>query len=308
MLDTVQQRNSRLAAIERLRNSSVIAYMLHDNAMIADDAIPQIYDKLQAWGRRERIDLLLHARSGAGEAVWRVLNLLREGCDHLGVIVGTKAQGTAALLALGADEIVVGPLSDLGSVESARKHPLLPRDDLNQPLPTTWHELEWLLEASGSGERPIPDALYQYIHPLAIAQLREANLLNRELTRKALGMHMPESGDRIDKIADLFNGGFHSALYTPSAAELGEMGLPVTQADSNLWRPVWEAAQLYQTAIYSEHPDAGNPLALTRYVCIIETVGRTTGLRQTFAQLEGGERVLQISWETAIKGPNTNHL
>ena len=126
MLETVSQRNALLTSIERARGSSVIAYMLHDNAMIADDALPQIYDKLQAIGRRERIDLLLYARGGVTEVAWRLLNLLRDYCDHLGVIVGTRVHGAAALLALGADEILMGPLSELGSVEGVRRHPLMP--------------------------------------------------------------------------------------------------------------------------------------------------------------------------------------
>jgi hypothetical protein len=40
-----------------------------------------------------------------------------------------------------------------------------------------------------------------------------------------------------------------------------------------------------------------------RYVCLIETVGRTTGLRQVFTHVDGQERPLQMGWETAIKGP-----
>ena len=59
LLDSVVRRNTLISNIEKARNSAVIAYMLHDNAVIADDALPQIYDKLQAMGHRERIDLLL---------------------------------------------------------------------------------------------------------------------------------------------------------------------------------------------------------------------------------------------------------
>ena len=40
-----------------------------------------------------------------------------------------------------------------------------------------------------------------------------------------------------------------------------------------------------------------------RYVCLIESIGRTTGLRQMFTHVEGQERPLQMGWETAVKGP-----
>ncbi|MDQ5824457.1 MAG: hypothetical protein M3441_09665 [Chloroflexota bacterium] len=310
MLETVQQRNTHLTAIEKARNSAVIAYVLHDNAMVADDALPQIYDKLQALGRRDRIDLLLHARGGIAEAAWRLLNLMRDYCDHLGVIVGTQVHGPASLLALGADEIVMGPLAELGSVELPRKHPLLPRDDHGQIVPAMWSEIARLLglptPAPGTGEigGTVPDSIYSYIHPLALGSIQQSDRLNRDLTRKALEMHASvDDSLQIDRIVDLFNGGFHSPLYTANRDELRELGLSVTRADDTLWRHIAEVVQHYHSTIYSERSDPVSPGALYRYVCMIESVGRCSGLHQTFMQTEAGERVVQIGWETAVKGP-----
>ncbi|HEX9989239.1 MAG TPA: hypothetical protein VGE45_12275 [Chloroflexia bacterium] len=342
MLENVEQRNTLLTSIERARNSSVIAYFLHDNAVIADDALPHLYDKLQALGKKERIDLLLYARGGMVEVCWRVINLLREHCDHLGVIVGTRAQGAAALLPLGADEIVIGPLSELGGIESARKHPLLPHDETGQSLPVTWGEMKSLIgflgagdqgsgvrgqgsgirdqgsgirdQGSAAGEDRADDrqglsaemaaALFQHVHPLVIAQLQQTDTLSREITRKALRLHMhPENAGQIEQVVDLFNGGFHSHFYTVSPRELVEIGLPVMEATGELWSSVLSLAQLYQASLYTERPDPAAPGAFFRYVCVIESVGRSTGLRQVFTQVEAQERVLQVRWETAIRSP-----
>jgi hypothetical protein len=301
--------------------------MLHDNAMVADDAIPQIYDKLQASGHRERIDLLLYARGGINEVSWRLLNMLRDFCDHLGVMVATRAQGAGALLALGADEILMGPLSELGSVEAVRKHPLMPRDDTGQPLPTTLSELNALfdyLSSKGSGVRDqtpekagepaldarhlTPDtllpAVFQHINPLVLANLKQADSLSRHVTRKALYMHMGSDDDEtVERLVDLFNGGFHSPLYTAGRSELHDAGLPVTVMEKELWSQVWSLVQLYQGALYDDRPDQSSHGNMFRYVCLIETVGRTTGLRQVFTHVDGQERPLQMGWETAIKGP-----
>ena len=74
MLDSVVQRNNLIASIERARSASLqLSYVLHDNAVIADDALPQIYDKLQTLHHQERIDLLLYARGGVTEVCWRLL-------------------------------------------------------------------------------------------------------------------------------------------------------------------------------------------------------------------------------------------
>lgn len=310
MLETVQQRNTHLTAIERARNSAVIAYVLHDNAVVADDALPQIYDKLQALGRRDRIDLLLHARGVIAEAQLRLLNLVRDYCNHLVGLVGTQVHGPASLLALGADEIVMGPLAELGSVELPRKHPLLPRDDQGQIVPAMWSEIARLLglpnAGPGAGETggTVPDSIYSYIHPLALGSIQQSDRLNRDLTRKALEMHASiDDSLQIDRIVDLFNGGFHSSLYTANRDELRELGLSVTRADDTLWRHIAEVVQHYHSTIYSERSDPVSPGALYRYVCMIESVGRCSGLHQTFMQTEAGERVVQIGWETAVKGP-----
>lgn len=303
MLDNVAQRNSLIASIEKARGSTVIAYMLHDNAMIADDALPQLYDKLQALGRRGQIDLLLLARGGVAEVCWRALNLLREYCDHLAVIVGPRVMGASTLLALGADEIVMGPLSELGSMEQARKHPLIPRDDANQPLPVTLGELR-MLGVGKSGDADIPASLYQYVNPLVIANLLQADALSRDVTRKALSMHIPaDDTDKIERLVDLFNGGFYSPAYTASRVELQNAGLPVTVPERDVWNQMWSLIQLYQGALYNDRPDQSTPGTFYRYVCIIEAIGRSTGLRQVFAHVDGQERVVQMGWETAVKGP-----
>jgi len=328
VLETVEQRNALLASIERERDSAVIAYILHDNAVIADDALPHLYDKLHALGKRPRIDLLLSARGGVPEVCWRILSLLREYCDHLGVIVSTRVQGAASLLALGADEIVMGPLSEMGGVDAIRKHPLMPRDEMGQPLPVSLGEIKSLLrflsEQSGDQEaqagstsktqNPKPKThnpglapevlsnLFQYIHPLTIAHLQQADTLSREITRKALRQHIhPENEDKTDQLVELFNGGFNSPIYTAGRSELRELGLPVEEPDKELWSSIWGLIQLYQGAIYTDRPDANVPGNFFRYICMIETAGRSTGLHQSFTQVEGQERIVQIRWETAIK-------
>ncbi|MEO8288139.1 MAG: hypothetical protein ABI670_17060 [Chloroflexota bacterium] len=330
MLETVAQRNALLTSIERARGSSVIAYMLHDNAMIADDALPQLYDKLYSLGKRDRIDLLLYARGGITEVCWRILNLVREYCDHMGVIVGTRLQGAGALLALGADEILLGPLSELGGVEAIRKHPLMPRDEMGQPLPITLSEIDSLLAyLSGgagrtisdkgrkpgetdrltAGPAPVPSpemlsTLFQHINPLVLANLQQADALARDVTRKALYMHMgADDEETVERLVDLFNGGFHSPIYTPSRAELHDAGLPVTMMNQELWSQVWSLVQLYHATLYNDRPDQSSPGSFYRYVCLIETMGRTTGLRQVFTHVDGQERPVQMGWETAVKGP-----
>jgi hypothetical protein len=180
---------------------------------------------------------------------------------------------------------------------------------MGQSLPITLSEIKGLLNLlwNYDTQHPAPDllsSLLQQIHPLAIANLQQADTLARNVSRRALQMHMhPEDTSRVESLVNLFNGGFHSPLYTAGRNELKEVGLPVTDADDELWSSIWGLVQLYQATIYNDRPDPTAPGAFFRYVCLIESEGRTTGLRQSFTQVEGQERVLQVRWETAVKGP-----
>jgi hypothetical protein len=285
----------------------LIAYFLHDNAMIADDALPQLYDKLQALGKREKIDLLLYTRGGVTEVCWRALNLVRDFCDELGVIVGTRVMGAGTVLALGANDIVMGPLSELGSMESARRHPLLPRDDAGQQIPITLGEIKALgLQHSAEDDNPggAFNALFSHIHPLVIGNLLQADALSRDVTRKALQMHIPQDDtEKIERLVDLFNGGFHSPVYTVDKTELQDAGLSITVPNKELWGQIWGLVQLYHAALYNDRPDQATPGSFFRYVCVIESQGRSTGLRQVYTHVDGMERVTQMGWETAVKGP-----
>src|SRR5439155_13520741 len=163
----------------------------------------------------------------------------------------------------------------------ARKHPLLPRDEFDQPLPISLSEIKTLVQwLSGIGDRgsgvgaqadPIPDLrslIPASIHPLALANLLQADTLAREVSRKALRMHMhPDDENRVERLVDLFNGGFHSPMYTAGRAELHQAGLPVTDAGDALWGDIWSLVQLYQAALYGDRPDPSTPGAFFRYWC-----------------------------------------
>jgi hypothetical protein len=311
MLETVAGRANLLSAIEKARNSSVVTYVLHEQALIADDAVFHLYDKLEALGRRERLDLFVVSRGGFTETCWRVLTLLRDYCAHLGVLAPHRAHSGATLIALGADEIVMGPMSELSSTEPARPHPLLPGPD-GGPVTHSTGDLPAALAllarqgaaAQDAGLDPaILAAVLAQVHPLAIGALEQARALTRLVARNALALHMRAEGDaaRITTIVDALNGGLHSPAYPLARAEATALGLPVTHATGRLWHDMWALHTLYQQALYRDQPDPAQPGAFFRYLALIEGQGRTSGLRQTYVVHEGQERVVGIGWDTAIR-------
>ncbi|MHB8577817.1 MAG: SDH family Clp fold serine proteinase [Dehalococcoidia bacterium] len=69
-------------------------------------------------GTTEReLDLILHSPGGSAEAAESIIEYLRQRYDHIRVFVPLAAMSAATMMALGADEIVLGKHSQLGPID-----------------------------------------------------------------------------------------------------------------------------------------------------------------------------------------------
>ncbi|MGH9894697.1 MAG: SDH family Clp fold serine proteinase, partial [bacterium] len=64
-----------------------------------------------------RLDLILHSPGGFPQAAEQMLNYLRTQFDYIRALVPLQAKSAATMLALGADEIVMGRHSELGPID-----------------------------------------------------------------------------------------------------------------------------------------------------------------------------------------------
>jgi ClpP class serine protease len=109
--------------IENLRQSKVICFLtsLRPNvqAQISEDAIRVLFDHLLLLPERpvKKIDLFLCSNGGAGTVPWRLIALLREFTERVGVLIPYRAYSAATLIALGADEIVMHPFGEMGPID-----------------------------------------------------------------------------------------------------------------------------------------------------------------------------------------------
>lgn len=115
----------KLKSLAKLRQSDeIIVYITSDkpplelfSTQIAPDSIP-IFDKhLYKIGKKKKISLFLYSTGGSLDAPWPLVSLMREYCKQLEVIVPFKALSAATLICLGADKIVMTPLSSLSPVD-----------------------------------------------------------------------------------------------------------------------------------------------------------------------------------------------
>jgi len=240
--------------IERIRESRVITFFAYPDVIVRGDIPLQLYAQLRRIGRVPKIDLFIHSTGGESEVPWRIITLIRNFCKEFRVLIPFMAYSAATHIAMGADEIVMGDMSELGPVDPARAHPLLPKEN-DQPLLISVQDLRHCIEflkREGGEYTPeslatIYSALFDKVHPLALGAIEQSYALARLISEKALGTHMnPETEkEKIARIVNAFSDGFFSHNYRIGWKEAKDLGLPITYTNDNLWEAMWKLYEHY---------------------------------------------------------------
>lgn len=245
----VVDSTAAISAIEQKRGSRVVCLTYNDQppaacalAFPVTTALGQI---LSAMGKVPKLDLVLRTTGGAAEIPWRIVSILREFTDVLGVIVSNFALSGGCHIAIAADELVMGPCAMLGPVDPTRNHPLLPKDPKNETIPTSVQDLkhciQFIQEQLGylyaqQDLAVIVSELFKYINPLALGALEQTYNLSRLITRKVLATHRDRLPDeKVEKIIDVLSGKYFSHAFPISRADVeSDLGLHVTRPDEEL--------------------------------------------------------------------------
>jgi len=113
------KRRSALVKMEQLAGTRVaVFHTRRDRALTHADVLP-FTNMLKSIGKADSIDLVVTNPGGDGTAAETILDLCRQYCTQkLRVVVPLYAKSAATLLALGADEIVMGQTSELGPIDA----------------------------------------------------------------------------------------------------------------------------------------------------------------------------------------------
>jgi hypothetical protein len=188
---------------------------------------------------------------------------MREFCETLSVLIPHRAVSAGTLIALGADEIIMTPLSILGPIDPSRSHPLLPkREGANEPEPISVqdmrHAMQFIREAASSKEAGLvytPDAmaqifsaLFDKIHPLAIGAIEQSYALSKLIGTRCLETHMGTADADREKIASLVDklcDQYKSHSYPISRNEAKAIGLKAKDATPAVEEGLMEVYAFY---------------------------------------------------------------
>ncbi len=210
------------------------------------DVIPEFTKLLSRIpDEKNDIDILIVSHGGDPIVSWRIVSMLRERFDKVGVLLPYAAYSAATLVALGADEIVMHPFSNLGPVDPQLTVMNSPsgkaisfgaedlshffnfvRDDIRI---TDQEQLERAFElvCKDVGAMPIGAAKRSSCFALAIGE-------------KLLNLHMPDSNE-VKVIAETLNKSFFHHGYPLGRKEAKEkVGLPVIFPEPELEKTMWD--------------------------------------------------------------------
>ena len=130
--------------LEKVTNSKIIAYVTGDRprmeTQISEEIVAIFGDHLEKIGQTKKITLILYTLGGDTMATWNIVNLIKEYCEELNIIVPRKARSSGTIMCLGAKKIYMTRQSTLGPIDPSLNSPLCPKININGnnvPLPTS---------------------------------------------------------------------------------------------------------------------------------------------------------------------------
>jgi len=259
---------SIIKSLEEKFNAPLICYWNNPRGNICANDVIALYKGLEGIGKHDTIYLFIKSSGGNGKASLRFVSLLRQYCKRLIVLIPLECSSAATMIALGADEIHMGPMAHLSAVDTSLTHDLSPIDRDNDRVSVSLDELNRVVKLwqSENEENKNPyQYLFEYVHPLVIGAVDRAESLSIMLCKEILSFHM---GDKkiAEEISETLNSKYPSHGYPILLNEARELGLNACLMDSKVHQMLLELNNLYSemgqkaTTDYDEVRAHGNEI------------------------------------------------
>ncbi len=264
-----KKRVALIKRIEEQRNTRLISYITGDRqpfaTKIADDVIPLLKQHLQKINFNKKISLFLYTRGGDMLTPLRLVKFIRNYCDNFEVIIPYRAHSAGTLIALGADNIVMGKMSELSPIDPTTGHPYNPKNQINpnQLMEISVEDFNsyflFAKEKLGIKNNQMTNLyanLSKDLHPLAIGNVYRGYRMVKMLGERLLKIHMQSKTDtqRIKKIINNLTNLICIHHYPITADEVKEMGLQVEEVEDQKEKVIWQLYENYAQEMNMENP------------------------------------------------------
>ncbi|MGL4609980.1 MAG: SDH family Clp fold serine proteinase, partial [Trueperaceae bacterium] len=245
----MQQVLECVQKLEEQRGSRVLLYFLgnmyQNTKMLGPEDVPWLYQVLRTEKLHTNLDVVLHCQGGSVSAAHKIGTLFRGYCDHLTILIPYKAHSAATLLCLGADQLVMTPLSELSPIDphlgahsAGEGQPaIMSNEDIRAfaLMAKEWFGLE-------DGTLPFK-LLSERVFPPTLGTFYRSRLHMISLAHELLSAHCNQKEKRETIIQQLI-AGYHAHDLAIGRAEAKRVGLPVQHAnlaEEEVLLELWEA-------------------------------------------------------------------
>ncbi len=238
------------AELEAARKSKVLVYVTGDRPGMETQISSEVYDKfvnhLDLIGVVKKISLYLYTRGGNTLAAWSLVNLIRQFCDELEVIIPSKAHSAGTLMSLGANTIVMTKQATLGPIDPSITTPLNPQiagaspdsrysvsvESVSGYLDLAKKDLNINDEANLAS---LLNHMSDKIHPLVLGAVFRSKSQIQMLARKLIKAQVTDESN-IDKVISFLCSESGSHDYTIHRREARNgLGLNIEKPDDKLY-------------------------------------------------------------------------
>lgn len=247
-----QKTQALIARAEEQLGIPMICYWTSSGGAVCSDDVLALYEILKDLGPQKHVALLIKSGGGSGEASLRLMHLLREYTKRITALIPLDCASAATMLALGADDLRMGPLAHLTAVDTSLRHELSPVDVDNELVSVSQDELLRVVRlwketsrTQGKADEINPyQALFAHVHPLVIGAVDRISSLSVKLCKEILSFHMKDE-KRAEAISRHLSEGYPSHDYPITLREAQRIGLSASPMDPSLNELLLELNALY---------------------------------------------------------------
>lgn len=236
--------------LEKARQARVLCYVTGDRPGLETKIHSEVYDyfvnHLDPIGVVPKISLFLYTRGGDTLAAWSLVNLIRQFCDELEVVVPSKAHSAGTLICLGANKIIMTKQATLGPIDPSITTPLnpaIPGAPPDAKYPVSVEAINGFFELirdqlgveNSGGLAIILTKLSESVHPLVLGQVYRSKSQIQMLAKRLVSEQVKEE-EKISKIISFLCSESGSHDYTIHRREARDgLGLCIEKPDDELY-------------------------------------------------------------------------
>ena len=304
----LENRKEIIKKLEKAINARILTLVTGDRqgmeTRIAPDVLPLVTEHISHIGSQNELALFVYTPGGDSIAGWGLVNLLRQYCKKLKVLIPFRSLSCGTLISLGADQIVMGKHGLLSPIDPSVASPFNPPAPAGpqQPgqlslLPVSVEDMIGFLDLArreiGLKDEAslvqILKILSDKVHPLALGAVYRAREQNSTLAKRLLSIHTQQDEAKVNKIVKMLTQELPTHNYLIGRSEAQEIGLDIIEPDNNIETLMWNLYKEYEdwlkiTSPVSPELDLGaEDKKIVRYErAAVESLGNSVLLQHIF--------------------------